>query len=164
MAEVIKCACAADASLFHMLESLTGRAAVEARLEEIAWRCLAVKASLTGHDQQKMMLGHHMGHAIETAQRYRGLLHGEAIGVGMLQVTRFSEALGLTARGTAQRLENCLNLYRLPLEAVAETASISACIRTMTKFEAAVPERIGWSIIRHLDSAFLTGAWQHSAR
>lgn len=164
MAEVIKCACAADASLFHMLESLSGRAAVEARMEEIAWRCLAVKASLKGHEQKKMMLGHQLGHVIETAQRYRGLLHGEAIGVGMLQITRFSEALGLTAHGTTRRIEGCLQRYRLPTEVCAEQAAVDSCIRTMTKFDAAVPERIGWSIVRQLDSAFLTGAWQNSVR
>lgn len=163
MAEVIKCACAADASLFHLLESLTGRAAVEARLEEIAWRCLVVKNSLTGREQLKMMLGHQLGHVIETAQRYRGLLHGEAIGVGMLLTARFSEALGMTARGTSARIESCLSLYRLPICAAAEEAAVSACLRTMPRFEAAVPERIGWSVIRQLDSAFLHGAWQHSS-
>jgi len=160
MAEVIKCACAADASLFHMLESLTGRAAVEARLEEIAWRCLVVKNSLQGRDQMKMMLGHHLGHAIETAQRYRGHLHGEAVGVGMLMTARLGEALGMTARGTSARIENCLALYRLPLCASAEESAVEACLRTMPRFEAVVPERVGWSIIRQLDNTFLKSAWQ----
>lgn len=164
MAEVIKCGCAADASLFHMLEALSGRAAVEARLEEIAWRCLAVKASLNGREQMKMMLGHHMGHVIETAQRYRGLLHGEAVGVGMLMTTTLGEAVGMTARGTAQRLKSCLTHYRLPVEAGAEQPLVEARIRTLPRFEAAVPERIGWSILRQLDSAFLTSAWQQSSR
>ncbi len=159
MAEVIKCACAADAPLFHMLESLTGRAAVEARLEEIAWRCLVVKQTLEGRDQQKMMLGHHLGHAIETAQRYRGLLHGEAIGVGMLLTTKLGEALGMTMRGTSQRLENCLSLYRLPTNADADRNAIAACVRRMPRFEAAVPERVGWSLLRQLDTAFLDSAW-----
>lgn len=162
MAEVIKCACAADASLFHMLESLTGRAAVEARLEEIAWRCLCVKLSLEGRDQMKMMLGHHLGHVIETAQRYRGLLHGEAIGVGMLMTTRFGEALGMTARGTCARLENCLSLYGLPTNTDVDDRAFNACLKTLPRFEAVVPERVGWSIIRQLDNAFLLNAWQNS--
>lgn len=161
MAEVIKSACAADASLFHMLESLTGRAAVEARLEEIAWRCLCVKQSLQGQEQVKMMLGHHLGHVIETAQRYRGLLHGEAIGVGMLMTTRLGEALGMTARGTSERIENCLHLYKLPTCADADENMVSACLKTMPRFEAAVPERVGWCITRQLDSAFLASAWKN---
>ena len=160
MAEVIKCACAADASLFHMLESLTGRAAVEARLEEIAWRCLCVKLSLAGRDQAKMMLGHHMGHVIETAQRYRGLLHGEAIGVGMLMMTQLGEAFGMTARGTSARLENCLLHYHLPTSTFADDQAVNACLRSLPRFEAAIPERIGWTILRQLDSTFLLSAWQ----
>ncbi len=160
MAEVIKCACAADASLFHMLENLTGRAAIEARLEEIAWRCLVVKSSLEGREQIKMMLGHHMGHVIETAQRYRGLLHGEAVGVGLLLTSRLGEALGMTARGTTERIEHCLRHYRLPVQAEAEENAIFARMRTLPHFEAAVPERVGWSILRQLDSAFLNEAWR----
>ena len=161
MAEVIKCACAADASLFHLLEALTGRAAIEARLEEIAWRCLCVKQSLEGRDQMKMMLGHHLGHVIETAQRYRGLLHGEAIGVGMLMTARLGEAIGMSARGTSERIEHCLHLYRLPTTADADPAAVSACIKKLPRFEAAVPEQIGWSLIRQLDSVFLANAWQN---
>ena len=161
MAEVIKSACAADASLFHMLEALTGRAAVEARLEEIAWRCLCVKQSLEGRDQAKMMLGHHLGHVIEISQRYRGLLHGEAIGVGMLMTARLGEALGMTARGTSERIEHCLHLYQLPTSADADSNAVAACLKTMPRFEAVVPERVGWSITRQLDNAFLMSAWQN---
>ncbi len=164
MAEVIKCACAADASLFYMLEGMTGRAAVESRLEEIAWRCLVIKQSLTGRDQMKMMLGHHMGHIIETAQRYRGLLHGEAIGLGMLMTVRFAEAIGMSEAGTAQRLEKLMRRYRLPVAAFVDEDAIHAGIRKLPRFEAVIPERIGWSSIQSLDSAFLTGAWNNSVR
>ncbi len=162
MAEVIKCACAVDAPLFHMLELLTGRAAVEARLEEITWRCLAIKASLEGRDQLKMMMGHHMGHIIEISQRYRGLLHGEAIGMGMLLTTRFGEALGMTARGTSERLEHTMHLYRLPLHVDIPESAVASCMRMLpARFDAALPERVGWSVIRQLDGAFLMGAWQN---
>ena len=164
MAEVIKCACAADASLFHMLESLTGRAAVEARLEEISWRCLCIKQSLQGREQAKMMLGHHLGHVIETAQRYRGLLHGEAIGVGMLMTSRLGEALGMTVKGTTERIESCLTRYSLPISTFADETAFMACLRTMPRFEAVLPERVGWSILRQLDNTFLLNAWQHSHR
>ncbi len=162
MAEVIKCACAADASLFYMLENMTGRAAVESHLEEIAWRCLVIKQSLSGRDQIKMMLGHHIGHIIETAQRYRGLLHGEAIGLGMLVTVRFAEAIGMSEAGTALRLEKLMRRYRLPVATFADEEAILAGIRKMPRFEAVIPDRIGWSSIQQLDSAFLTGAWKHS--
>jgi 3-dehydroquinate synthase len=161
MAEVIKCACATDPALFVMLEGMTGRAAVESRLEEIAWRCLVIKQSLDGREQMKMMLGHHMGHILETAQRYRGLLHGEAIGLGMLIMVRFAEAMGMSESGTTARLEKLMRRYRLPVASFADESTILAAIRKMPRFEAVIPSRIGWSSIEQLDSAFLMGAWNH---
>ena len=161
MGEVIKCGCAADAALFHLLETLSGRAAIEARLEEIAWRCLCVKQLLEGREQMKMMLGHHIGHIIETSQRYRGLLHGEAIGVGMLMTARLGEAIGMSARGTSERIEHCLHLYKLPTSTDADPAAVNSCIKKLPRFEAVVPERVGWSMIRQLDDVFLLNAWQN---
>jgi len=97
-------------------------------------------------------------------QRYRGLLHGEAVGVGMLMTARLSEALGITARGTAARIEACLSHYRLPVYADADNAAVEAALRSLPRFDAAVPERVGWTILRQLDSAFLLRAWQYSGR
>ncbi len=160
MGEVIKCGCAADAALFHLLETLSGRAAVEARMEEIAWRCLEIKRPLVGEGWQRAMLGHSVGHAIETAQRYRGLLHGEAVGVGMLTVARHGEHLGLTTRGTAGRIADCLSRYRLPLEADVAPETMQARLHALgVSLDIAVPERVGWTGVHHVDNAFLINAW-----
>ena len=160
MGEVIKCGCAADAALFHLLETLSGRAAVEARMEEIAWRCLQLKQSLSGRDRQKMMLGHALANAIEVTQRYRGLLHGEAVGVGMLAVTRYAEHCDLTVRGTSGRIAECLTRYQLPLTALVEPEAMLRRIQSLgAAADIAVPERIGWTTVRPLDNSFLTGAW-----
>ena len=43
-------------------------------------------------------LGHTFGHAIETAQGYGGLLHGEAVAVGMATTTRVSSGRRLRSR------------------------------------------------------------------
>ncbi len=160
MAEVIKSACAADAALFHQLETLTGRAAVELRMEEIAWRCLAIKQSLSGRERHKLMLGHEIANAIETAQRYRGLLHGEAVGVGLRIVSQAAEGCGMCARGTAKRLADCLDRYHLPTTAVVDPEFMLRRIRTLgDNLDIAIPERIGWSTVRHLGNAFLADAW-----
>ncbi|MBR4443038.1 MAG: 3-dehydroquinate synthase [Clostridia bacterium] len=160
MGEVVKCGCAADAPLFHMLETLSGRAAVQARMEEIAWRCLEIKNSLAGANRQKVLLGHGVAHAIETAQHYRGLLHGEAVGVGMLAVTRFSERAGFTTRGTAARLAECLGRYHLPLTAAVDPQTMLKRLQALgTALEAVVPERVGWTTVQKVDNAFFTGAW-----
>lgn len=160
MGEVIKCGCAADPALFHMLESLSGRASIEARMEEIAWRCLEIKKPLVGRDRQKALLGHGVAHAIETAQRYRGLLHGEAVGVGTLTITRFGEQVGLTTRGTTARVTDCLKRYHLPLNAVVDPQTMLKRLLVLgSSLEIAVPERVGWTTVRQLDNSFVTSAW-----
>lgn len=165
MAEVIKSACAADAALFHQLETLTGRAAVELRMEEIAWRCLAIKQSLTGRERQKLMLGHELANAIETAQRYRGLLHGEAVGVGLRLIAQACESCGLSTRGTAKRIADCLDRYHLPVTAVVDPDFMLRRIRALgDSLDIAIPERVGWSSLRHMGSAFLADAWFNAPR
>ena len=160
MGEVIKCGCAADAALFHLLESLSGRAAIQARMEEIAWRCLELKRPLVGAQRRKAMLGHSVAHAIETAQRYRGLLHGEAVGVGMLTVARHGERLDLTTRGTAERIADCLRRYSLPLTAQVDPGAMQARLHALgTSLDIAVPERVGWTCVHHVDNTFVTNAW-----
>ena len=160
MAEVIKRACAADAALFHQLETLTGRAAIEVRMEEIAWRCLAIKQSLSGRDRTKLLLGHGMANAIETAQRYRGLLHGEAVGVGMRVTACASERCGMSARGTADRIAECLQRYHLPMTAVVDPDFMLRRIHALGEsLDTAVPERVGWCAVRHLGNAFFADAW-----
>ena len=44
--------------------------------------------------------GHTFGHAIETEQGYGGLLHGEAVAVGMVLAARLSARSGRAAEPT----------------------------------------------------------------
>ena len=46
-------------------------------------------------------LGHTLAHAIESLSGYRGILHGEAVAIGMVFAARRSEALGLCPPGVA---------------------------------------------------------------
>lgn len=159
MGEVIKCACAADASMFRMLESLSGRAAIEARMEEIVWNCLRVKASLCGEERARMRLGHNLAYAIEMAQHHRLLMHGEAVALGMLAVSRYSECLGMTTRGTSQRIEDCLNRYHLPLRTSVEQEEMLKALRSFSAPQCVLLERIGWSTVRAMEPGFLERAW-----
>ena len=60
--------------------------------------------------------GHTLGHAVEALARYRGVLHGEAVAMGMVFAARRSEALGLAPAGTAARLGALLERAGLPTE------------------------------------------------
>ena len=85
-------------------------------------RACAIKAGVVGRDEresgQRMLLnfGHTLGHAIEQHHRYRKILHGEAVAIGMVFAARRSEELGLAPAGTAERIARLLRRVGLPTE------------------------------------------------
>ncbi len=122
MAEIVKAAAILDAGFFAQLERDAARALaldVDALLPVIERAC-AIKADVVVRDERetglRMLLnfGHTMGHAIEALQRYRGILHGEAVAIGMVFAARRSEELGLAPAGTAARLTDLLAACALP--------------------------------------------------
>jgi len=124
LAEVVKHAAIRDAALFAALEAegerlLKERSAPE-RWVPILERNCAIKAAVVAQDEResglRMLLnfGHTLGHAVEALARYRGVLHGEAVAMGMAFAARRSEALGLAAPGTAARLVALLERLGLP--------------------------------------------------
>lgn len=112
LGEVVKYGCIGDEALFTLLEQDApgGRAALMADIGEILRRCIAAKARVVEQDEcdtglrMTLNFGHTIAHAVETAQHYQGLRHGEAVALGMAVITRLSEARGMTAPGTAARL------------------------------------------------------------
>ncbi|MBR3494164.1 MAG: 3-dehydroquinate synthase [Clostridia bacterium] len=122
LGEVVKYACIRDTKLFDRLERLApgGRAALAAEAGPLAARCIRMKALFVAADEhdtgerQLLNFGHTLGHAIECCEHYRGHSHGEAVAIGMAEITRRSEAAGQTVPGTAARLTNLLKALGLP--------------------------------------------------
>src|SRR3989304_3417861 len=112
MAEVVKCALAGDAELWHRLlasggkwKSLSG--------EEWRWivrRTVAFKASVVERDEREtslrriLNLGHTIGDAMEKSCGYGRLLHGEAVAIGLAWEAAFGRMLGVTGGGLVERL------------------------------------------------------------
>ncbi|KFN48903.1 3-dehydroquinate synthase [Arenimonas composti] len=124
LAEVVKYGAIADPAFFAWLEvnaeALLARDPA-ALAEAIAISC-AHKAGIVARDEteqgERMLLnfGHTFGHAIETEQGYGGLLHGEAVAVGMVMAARLSAARGMAPATDADRLAALLARFRLPVE------------------------------------------------
>jgi 3-dehydroquinate synthase len=122
LAEVVKYGAIGDAAFFAWLErhadALLARAP-EALAQAVA-ACCAQKAAVVARDEteqgERMLLnfGHTFGHAIETEQGYGGLLHGEAVAVGMVLAARLSAALGRAPAADATRLAALLARFGLP--------------------------------------------------
>jgi shikimate kinase/3-dehydroquinate synthase len=71
-------------------------------LTAVIRRCAAIKSWTVTRDEREqtgeralLNLGHTLGHAIEAAQGYDGILHGEAVALGLVAACRVSARLGL---------------------------------------------------------------------
>lgn len=159
MAEIVKAAAILDADFFARLERDAGRALaleMDALLPVIARAC-AIKADVVARDERetglRMLLnfGHTVGHAIEALQRYRGILHGEAVAIGMVWAGRRSEELGLAPGGTAARLRDLLARCALPAAPpVFERRAYLAALRVDKKRTDA---RIRYVVLRGIGKA-----------
>ena len=123
-AEVVKAAAIWDSKFFERLErDAEGLLELDPKLliPTLARAC-AIKAEVVSRDERETDLrqilnfGHTIAHAIEKLGRYRGLLHGEAVAIGMLVAARKSEQLGLSPAGTAERIRSLLLRFGLPSE------------------------------------------------
>jgi 3-dehydroquinate synthase len=123
MAEAVKHGVIADAEYFAGLErdhrQLLARAPEQ--LEQVVRRSVEIKAEIVAADEREagrravLNFGHTIGHAIEATSGY-GVLHGEAIAIGMALESRLAERAGVAEAGTAARIERVLSNYSLPLE------------------------------------------------
>ena len=122
MGEVIKYGCIKDADLFSTLESHSSFEDLKEELPAIITRCVDIKRMVVENDQfdtgERMLLnfGHTLAHTIEQHFHYQRESHGEAVAIGMYQITRIAEEKGLTPKGTADRIQQVLKTYGLPLE------------------------------------------------
>ncbi len=124
LAEVIKYGVILDAPFFTWLEknlddvvSLQANATTEA-----IRRSCELKAQVTSADEREggpravLNFGHTAGHALETTSGYKGLLHGEAVSLGMLAACRVAELLGMIpAREVTEPLRRMLSRAGLPV-------------------------------------------------
>lgn len=120
MAEVIKYACIQDKRFFEQLRGYRSREEVMADIEAVIERCCAMKRDLVESDEkdtgERMLLnfGHTIGHAIEAFYHYEKYTHGQAISIGMVAMSRLTEAAGISRKGTTEEVKALLEQYHLP--------------------------------------------------
>lgn len=120
MGEVIKYGCIKDSSLFDRLCAHSSFEDLKPELPEIIARCVDIKRIVVEADQfdtgERMLLnfGHTLAHTIEQYYNYERESHGEAVGIGMYQITLMAEEKGLTSSGCADQIKKALDIYGLP--------------------------------------------------
>lgn len=134
MGEVIKYGCIKDAGLFDTLASHSSFEDLKAVLPSIIERCVDIKRIVVEHDQfdtgERMLLnfGHTLAHTIEQYWHYGKESHGEAVAIGMYQLSLIAEEKGLTASGTADKILAALKTYGLPYESQLPLGDLTEAI------------------------------------
>ena len=125
-AEVIKTAAIFDADLFDYLETNAEAilAGDEAMRAHAVLCCSAIKGRVVSLDEREMTglrarlnLGHTLGHALENALEYTGILHGEAVAIGTSFAAHLAERVGSITGDERRRQIDLLKTYGLPTSA-----------------------------------------------
>lgn len=160
--EAVKYAIIADPRLFTVLERARSRIAARdpAALDWVVARCAGIKAEVVGRDEhetglrQILNFGHTFGHGLEAATGYRLLLHGEAVGWGMLaalEIARRSGRLGAAdARRCARLIASLGPLPRLP------AAAFRAGMARMSSDKKARAGKLRWVLPRRIGESEIT--------
>ena len=158
LGEVIKYGCIRSESLFERLEKENAGDFID----DIIYECVSIKRDVVENDERDtgeraiLNFGHTLGHALEKLNGYSNLTHGEAVSAGSAIITNISENNGLTEKGTAQRLENLLKKYDLPINSEFSLSEIVKATRgdkksTGNSIKFVFLEKIGKCFVKKID-------------
>jgi 3-dehydroquinate synthase len=177
LAEVIKYGIIADEEFFAFLEreipSLV-KLDEEPVIHTIKRSC-EIKAQVVAADEREsdrrriLNYGHTIGHALESLAGYRGLIHGEAVGIGLVQEADLACHMGLCGRDVVERIGSLVQ--RAGLSDQISQASFTSLWGAMQHDKKVVggrvigvwPVRIGEVIIRPLEQQ-VCAAWLQRKR
>lgn len=161
--EVIKYGIIRTPWLFDLLE--TQRDGVLARdpvaVDSLIAESVRIKAEVVSADEKEgglrriLNYGHTIGHALEAETGYTRLLHGEAVGFGMIAAALLAERIGMLPERDCQRIVDTTNTYGpLPslagIEAEALLARLVSDKKTLHgNVHFVLPTRIGEVEIRN---------------
>lgn len=165
LAEVVKYGVIHDAKLFEFLEKSSAKILGKnpEALERIVSDSSAIKAGVVSRDEfetlgERLILnfGHTLGHGFEQALRYKDILHGEAVSVGMVCAAKIAVAQKLLKQEELERLVRLLQKFVLPVDLSSFRISSQDVMRAMQrdkkkkggKLRFVLPEKIGRVVIR----------------
>ncbi|MCX7886639.1 MAG: 3-dehydroquinate synthase [Verrucomicrobiae bacterium] len=162
-AEVIKYGAISDAAFFRWLE---GHYREILRLDSAAIRrtvrrCCELKAEVVSADERESGLrailnfGHTVGHAMEALVEYEGLLHGEAVAVGMCCAARLSVKRAGLREVEARRLQALIAASGLPTR-LGKRFSVSALREAMRLDKKARAGRLRFVLLERLGKAVVS--------
>ena len=122
MGEVIKCGLIADLDLWQELSEMTGADQILEHAESLIYHSCDVKRKVVVEDELDngvrlyLNFGHTIGHAIEATAGYGKVMHGEAVAMGMVQISRVAEEKGLMPQGITDQIKDMCQKFGLPTD------------------------------------------------
>jgi len=172
LAEVIKYGIIADEEFFAFLEQgipallkLEEEPVIHAIKRSCEIKAQVVVADERESDRRRILnYGHTIGHALESLAGYRGLIHGEAVGIGLVQEADLACHMGLCGREVVERIRSLVQRAGLP-EQVSQ-ASFTSLWGAMQHDKKVIggrvigvwPVRIGEVVIRPIEQQ-ICAAW-----
>lgn len=159
MGEVIKYALIKDKELYQELREVSDYEDLLRKIEDVIYRCCYIKKIVVEADEkdtgERMILnfGHTIGHGIEKLQNYEGLSHGEAVAVGMYNITLSSEKEGLTVGGTAEKIKEVLKQFNLPYE--VDGVQVEELIKTLAIDKKNIDKSMNFILLKDIGEAFI---------
>jgi 3-dehydroquinate synthase len=122
LSEAVKHGLIADAGYLSWIEASTTALLARdlAALEVLIRRSVEIKVGVVSSDEREsgpramLNAGHTVAHALEQVSGYQ-LLHGQAVGLGLLAESTMAERSGILAGGVSTRLEGILTQLGLPV-------------------------------------------------
>lgn len=124
MAEVLKYGVIKDRGFFDYLKANAEglKSLSDETLIEVVGRSCQIKAEIVSLDEREsgiraiLNYGHTVGHAIESISSYRGILHGEAVAVGMCVEAKLATLMAMFNESELLELKDVVKSFDLPVD------------------------------------------------
>lgn len=129
--------------------------------------CCQHKADIVAEDEFEsgkralLNFGHTFGHVIETHEGYGNWLHGEAVGVGMLQAVQLSQKMGWLTAQEVTYVTELLNKANLPT--VSPNIDTATALDLMQHDKKVKSGKIRLILLKALGDAILTSDYDKTA-
>jgi 3-dehydroquinate synthase len=154
MGEVIKYGCIKSKTLF---DRLMNENAIDF-IDDLIYECLDIKRQVVENDEKEhgeralLNFGHTCGHAIEKLWNFETVSHGEAVGIGMVMISRVGENMGITQAGSTDKIEALLRKYNLKTQ---DSHSVSEIVGAMSADKKRTGSGIKFAMIREIGDSFI---------
>ncbi len=121
MSEAIKMAVCFDDEYFEFLNKQDKTTLQDSDvLAKVVAKSVEIKAMVVNEDEKekgiraKLNYGHTFGHVIEKQCNYEGMIHSQAVGIGMVMANSLSNKLGMLSDDECDKVENLLKKFDIP--------------------------------------------------